>query len=49
VARFRDAVRPGQHPEDWFAANVDAPLLIIAPYLFGLAATTYAPGFKSSI
>ena len=29
VARFRDAVRPDQHPEDWFAANVDAPLLII--------------------
>ena len=29
VARFRDAVRPDDHPEDWFAANVDAPLLII--------------------
>ena len=29
VARFRDAVRPDQHPEDWLAANVDAPLLII--------------------
>ena len=29
VARFRDAVRPGEHPEEWFAANVDAPLLII--------------------
>jgi nitroreductase len=29
VARFRDAVRPDEHPEDWFAANVDAPLLII--------------------
>jgi nitroreductase len=30
VARFRDAVRPEDHPEGWFAANVDAPLLIIA-------------------
>ena len=29
VARFRDAVRPADHPEDWFAANVNAPLLII--------------------
>jgi nitroreductase len=29
VARFRDAVRPPENPEDWFAANVDAPLLII--------------------
>jgi nitroreductase len=30
VARFRDAVRPEDHPENWFAANVDAPLLVIA-------------------
>jgi nitroreductase len=30
VARFRDAVRPEADPENWFAANVDAPLLIIA-------------------
>jgi nitroreductase len=30
VARFRDAVRPEVDPENWFAANVDAPLLIIA-------------------
>jgi hypothetical protein len=30
VARFRGAVRPEDHPEGWFAANVDAPLLIIA-------------------
>jgi nitroreductase len=29
VARFREAVRPADHPEDWFAANVDAPALII--------------------
>jgi hypothetical protein len=29
VARFREAVRPEDHPEEWFAANVDAPLLII--------------------
>lgn len=29
VARFREAARPDDHPEDWFAANVDAPLLII--------------------
>jgi nitroreductase len=29
VARFRDAVRPDDHPENWFAASVDAPLLII--------------------
>ena len=30
VARFRDAVRPPEEPENWFAANVDAPLLIVA-------------------
>jgi nitroreductase len=30
VARFRGVVRPEDHPENWFAANVDAPLLIIA-------------------
>jgi nitroreductase len=30
VARFRAAVRPDEHPENWFAANVDAPLLIVA-------------------
>jgi nitroreductase len=30
VARFRDAVRPESNPENWFAANVDAPLLIVA-------------------
>lgn len=30
VARFRDSVRPAEHPENWFAANVDAPLLIVA-------------------
>ena len=29
VARFRDAVRPPQDPQDWFAANVAAPLLIV--------------------
>lgn len=29
VARFRAAVRPEQDPENWFAANVDAPLLIV--------------------
>jgi nitroreductase len=29
AARFRDAVRPEQEPENWFAANVAAPLLII--------------------
>jgi len=29
VARFRDAVRPEADPEDWFAANVEAPLLIV--------------------
>lgn len=29
VARFREAVYPEDHPEDWFAANVDAPALII--------------------
>jgi nitroreductase len=29
VARFREAVKPEDHPEEWFAANVDAPLLII--------------------
>jgi len=26
VARFRDTVRPQDHPEDWFAAQVEAPL-----------------------
>jgi len=30
VARFRDAVRPETGAEEWFAANVDAPLLVIA-------------------
>lgn len=30
VARFRDAVRPEDHPEDYFAAQVDAPLLVVA-------------------
>jgi nitroreductase len=29
VARFREVVRPADDPEGWFAANVDAPLLII--------------------
>ena len=29
VARFRDAVRPDERPENWFAANVAAPLLIV--------------------
>ena len=29
VARFRDSVRPQTDPEAWFAANVDAPLLIV--------------------
>lgn len=29
VARFRAAVRPRARPEEWFAASVDAPLLII--------------------
>jgi len=30
VARFRDAVRPASDPENWFAANVEAPLVIVA-------------------
>jgi len=30
VKRFRDAVRPDADPEEWLAANVDAPLLIVA-------------------
>src|SRR5258708_31463446 len=29
VARFRAAVRPEVDPEGWFAAQVDAPLLIV--------------------
>lgn len=29
ISRFRDAVRPEADPENWFAATVDAPLLII--------------------
>ena len=30
VASFRDAVRPESDPENWFAANVEAPLVIVA-------------------
>ena len=30
VARFRDAVRPAEDAEQWFAANVHAPVLIVA-------------------
>jgi nitroreductase len=30
IERFRDAVRPESEPEAWFAANFDAPLLIVA-------------------
>jgi len=30
VDRFRDAVRPESDPDGWFAANVDAPLVIVA-------------------
>jgi nitroreductase len=29
VARFRDVVRPETEPEEWFAANLEAPLLIV--------------------
>ena len=29
IRRFRDAVRPDEDPDNWFAVNVDAPLLII--------------------
>jgi nitroreductase len=29
IARFRDAVRPKEDPQGWFAANVKAPLLIV--------------------
>jgi nitroreductase len=29
ISKFRDAARPETDPEAWFAANVDAPLLII--------------------
>ncbi len=29
IARFRVAVRPDAQPERWFAANVQAPLLIV--------------------
>jgi nitroreductase len=29
IARFRDAVRPDVQPERWFAAQVQAPLLIV--------------------
>jgi nitroreductase len=29
VAQFREAVRPADDPQEWFAAQVDAPLLII--------------------
>jgi len=29
VARFRDAVTPAEDPGGWFAANVEAPLLIV--------------------
>src|SRR5262252_9312699 len=30
VAAFRDAVRPDEDPQNWLAANVEAPLLIVA-------------------
>lgn len=30
VARFRDAVRPASDPGNWLAANVEAPLVIVA-------------------
>ncbi len=30
VARFRDAVRPESDPQNWLAANVEAPLVIVA-------------------
>jgi nitroreductase len=30
VGRFREAVTPEEGPEGWFAANVEAPLLIVA-------------------
>jgi nitroreductase len=30
VARFREAVTPAEGPEGWFAAKVEAPLLIVA-------------------
>jgi nitroreductase len=30
VDRFRDAARPESDPENWFAANVEAPLVIVA-------------------
>jgi nitroreductase len=30
VARFRNAARPPERADDWFAAKVDAPLLIVA-------------------
>ena len=30
VERFRTASRPDEQPEKWFAANVQAPLLIVA-------------------
>ena len=29
VARFRDAVRPLDRPEEWLATTVDAPVLIV--------------------
>jgi nitroreductase len=29
IARFRDAARPDEDPDNWFAANVQAPLLIV--------------------
>jgi nitroreductase len=29
IARFRDAARPEEEPENWFAAKVQAPLLIV--------------------
>ena len=29
VARFRDAVRPEEDPDNWFAATFDAPLVIV--------------------
>jgi nitroreductase len=48
VARFRDAVRPEDRPEDWFAANVDAPLLIIPHSNKDVYLDRYAPPDKGN-
>jgi nitroreductase len=49
VARFRDAVRPAEGADNWFAAQVDAPLLIVAHSNKGVYLDRYAQPDKGHI